>query len=281
MAAANSSSMVATISPAECTVAHVFEHIQKFEDQANEELGMEIDFGTLPAPFDMRKTDEGLYWHQRLMKVDYLPVIENALGIRNYVVTDSVEDVALAEAHSLKWYYVAIRPQRDLFTLIKYRSSKPCPSFVLQMVGLTGAYHAHQEEENFDVLVPCGTLETADVDGVEPQESEAVAKRLWGLATDRGGSLVLLSPKEGGRNADVENDGDAKEPWIRMSQDDLDDLDELWSEVNPTAAQLAAERAARPGELPETTRKQCGVIMRQAKRRHDDAVDVVGRRRTA
>ena len=51
--------MVATISPAECTVAHVFEHIQKLEDQSNEELAMEIDYGTLPAPFDMRKTDEG------------------------------------------------------------------------------------------------------------------------------------------------------------------------------------------------------------------------------
>lgn len=188
--------MMATISPAECTVAHVFEHIQKLEDQANEELGMAIDYGAFPAPFDMRKTDEGLYEHQRDMKNEYLPVIESALGIRNHVLVDSAEDKALAEAHSLKWYYVAIRPQRDLFTLIKYRSSKPCPSLVLQMAGLTRAYHKHRHDEDYNVFVPCGTLETADVDGMEPQESEAVAKRLWGLATDRGGSSVLLFPKE-------------------------------------------------------------------------------------
>jgi hypothetical protein len=113
---------MATRSPVECTETLAFEHIQTLEDHANEELGMAIHYGTLPAPFDF----EGLYEHERDMKDAYLPVIESALGIRNHLLSDSAADKALAEAHSLKWYYVAIRPQRDLFTIIKYRSSKPC-----------------------------------------------------------------------------------------------------------------------------------------------------------
>ena len=53
-----------------------------------------------------------------------------------------------------------------------------------------------------------------------------------------------------------------------MPQDDLEDLDELWSEANPTAAQLAAERAALSrGELTEASRRTAKVSMRQAKRR--------------
>ena len=123
--------MVVTISPTECTEAHVFEHIRSLESQACEELGNEISYGTLPAPFDMRRTEEGLYDHQRDMKEDYLPAIHMALGIRHYLRRDSAEDVALAEANSLKWYYVAIRPKPDLFTVIKYRSPKPCHAFVL------------------------------------------------------------------------------------------------------------------------------------------------------
>ena len=105
-------------------------------------------------------------------------MIESALGIRNHVLADDAADKALGEAHSLKWHYVAIRPQRDLFTIIKCRSSKPCPSLVLQMAGLERAYHEHRYEEDYDVLVPCGTLETVHVDGMEPQASEAVANRL-------------------------------------------------------------------------------------------------------
>ena len=81
----------------------MFEHIQTLEDQANEEVGLAIHYSTLPAPFDMRKTDEGLYEHQGDMKDAYLPVIESALGIRNHVHADSVAGKALAEAHSLKW----------------------------------------------------------------------------------------------------------------------------------------------------------------------------------
>lgn len=139
--------MVVTISPAECTEAHVFEHIRSLESQACEELGNEISYGTLPVLFDMRRTEEGLYDHQRDMKEDYLPAIHMALGIRHYLRHDSAEDVALplAEANSLKWYYVAIRPKRDLFTVIKYRSPKPCHAFVLQMAGLTDAYHESHE----------------------------------------------------------------------------------------------------------------------------------------
>eukprot|EP00966_Prymnesium_polylepis_P270868 6257609-Prymnesium_polylepis.1 len=52
------------------------------------------------------------------------------------------------------------------------------------MVGLERAYHQHRYKEDYDVFVPCGILEIANVDGMEPQESEAVANRLWGLATD-------------------------------------------------------------------------------------------------
>ena len=133
-------------------------------------------------------------------------------------------------------------------------------------------------QKDYDVSVPCGTLETADVDGMEPQESKAVANRLWGLATDRGGSSVLLFPKEGGRNEDSENDGDTREPWVRMPRDDLEDLDELWSEANPTAAQLAAERAAqsRGERITEASQKTVEVTTRQAKRRGDDADADVG-----
>jgi hypothetical protein len=242
--------MVVTISPTECTEAHVFEHIQSLESQACEELGNEISFGTLPAPFDMRRTEEGLYDHQRDMKEDYLPAIHMALGIRHYLRRDSAQDVALAEANSLKWYYVAIRPKRDLFTVIKYRSPKPCHAFVLQMAGLTDAYHeSHEGDVAYEVFVPCGTLETTDLydAGLEPQESETVARRLISLAEDRGGKRVSIRPQEGGRKVYLESEGRAKELWIRMPADYK--LDALLSRANPTAAQLAAELAVPASSL--------------------------------
>ena len=239
--------MVLTISPAECTEAHVYEHIQELEDQACEELGNEISFGTLPAPFDMRRTEEGLYDCQRDMKEDYLPAIHMALGIRHYLRHDSAEDVALAEANSLKWYYVAIRPKQDLFTVIKYRSPKPCHAFVLQMAGLEDAYHESRGDEDedvaYDVFVPCGTLETTNLytSSMEPQESETVARKLCGLAKDRGGKRVYIRPQEGGRKVYLESEGGAKELWFRMPRDQLDNL---LLEANPPAAILAAELAA-------------------------------------
>jgi hypothetical protein len=192
----------------------------------------------------MRRTEEGLYDHQRDMKEDYLPAIHMALGIRHYLRRDSAEDVALAEANSLKWYYVAIRPKPDLFTVIKYRSPKPCHAFVLQMAGLTDAYHeSHEGDVAYEVFVPCGTLETTDLydAGLEPQESETVARRLISLAEDRGGKRVSIRPQEGGRKVYLESEGRAKELWIRMPADYK--LDALLSRANPTAAQLAAELA--------------------------------------
>ena len=149
-----------------------------------------------------------------------------------------------AEANSLKWYYVAIRPKRDLFTVIKYRSPKPCHAFVLQMAGLTDAYHeSHEGDVAYEVFVPCGTLETTDLydAGLEPQESETVARRLISLAEDRGGKRVSIRPQEGGRKVYLESEGRAKELWIRMPADYK--LDALLSRANPTAAQLAAELA--------------------------------------
>ena len=194
--------MVLTISPAECTEAHVYEHIQELEDQACEELGNEISFGKLPAPFDMRRTEEGLYDCQRDMKEDYLPAIHMALGIRHYLRHDSAEDVALAEANSLKWYYVAIRPKQDLFTVIKYRSPKPCHAFVLQMAGLEDAYHESRcdedEDEAYDVFVPCGTLETTNLfylqygaTGKRDRGKEAV----WSGKRPRGQEGVYPAPR--------------------------------------------------------------------------------------
>lgn len=231
---------------------HVFENIQELEDQANEELSLSISYSKWPAPFDMRrKKEEVQYDHERDMYEEYVPVIQQAVGIRFFQNEDSAEDVALAEKNSLKWYHAAIRPKPDLFTIIKYRSPSPCPSLIVQLAGLADA-HAWQRYEGdpyFDVLIPCGTAETADVSDVEPQESAAVANRLWDLAIRRGGSTVMLSAKEGGRkrfSSVSQEDLDTEEPWIRMPEDALD---RLWSsEVNPAASLLETERAASSTE---------------------------------
>jgi hypothetical protein len=246
--------MMTTLAPAECTEAHVFTHIQALDSHAYEEVVMDIIIGTLPAPFDMRKTEADLYDYQRDMKDEYLPVIERALGIRHFQArSDKPVDVALAEANSLQWYYIAIRPEATLFTIIKARSPRPCPYLLVQFSGLAQARLKHRYEGNFDAFVPCGLAGTAGhVDGYkigedssvyEPQQSAAVAHRLWRLAIERGGSVVSISPKEGGRKEDLEG-GSANEPWIRMPQAALDDL---WSsEVRPAASKLAAEGAAVP-----------------------------------
>lgn len=63
-----------TILPANCTATHVFQHIRVLEDQANEEVGMGIDYGQLPPPFDHRKAEhEVKYDHERNTKDEYLP----------------------------------------------------------------------------------------------------------------------------------------------------------------------------------------------------------------
>eukprot|EP00966_Prymnesium_polylepis_P327487 7383359-Prymnesium_polylepis.1 len=41
-----------------------------------------------------------------------------------------------------------------------------------------------------------------------------------------------------------------------MPEDDIDDLDELWSEAIPTAAQLAAERAAQSRGAGSSRKRQ-------------------------
>ena len=246
-----SPSMSMTVPPDECTEAHVFEHIKVLEDQANEELGQGIDYGQLPAPFDLRLTDEDLYDHERDTKDQYLPVIKKALGIRHFLDEDSAEDTALRldtleRCHVLlKWYYVAIRTEPDLFTIIKYRSPSPCPSLTLKLAGLERAYAEHRPEyaedgaEEFVVFVPCGTVETADVEGVEPQEGKFVATRLWDVASRFGGSMVSLSPEEGGLYRFHGPDW----PWLRMEKGALTlpdalSFDDLWDTINPTARVL-------------------------------------------
>lgn len=228
-----------TILPADCTMAHVFQNIRTLELQAAEELGNGIDYGQLPPPFNHRKAEhEVKYDYERDTKDEYLPVIQRALGIRHFLIGDSEEDAAIAESNSLKWYFVAIRPQPDLFTIIKYRSPSPCPDIVLKLAGLEGPYNRHRYAEDFDVFVPCGTAETADVPGKEPQSSALVARRLWVLAPMNGGSKILMTPTEGGRRY---CEGQDAQEWMRFA--DQDSLDALWSEFIPTADELEEEQA--------------------------------------
>ena len=225
--------------PADCTVAHVFEHIQDFERQAGEELGEGIGY----CQFNF----EGPFSSGR--KEDYFPVIKRALGIRHFAVEDSAEDAAFAERHSTTWHYFVVRPKPDRFTIIKARSPSPCPCLVLQMAGLEPAYYHHleawennqveeEDDEDYDecyadvVFVPCRTASKMGValgmvsytteetkSATEPPEGLAVARRLWRLALSRGGSARSLSAKaavdyksETGEG----EEGDAKEEWIRI-----------------------------------------------------------------
>ena len=57
--------------PADCTVAHVFEHLQDLESQAGEEVGLQeyhLEFN-FKGPFSSGRREE------------YFPVIKRALGI--------------------------------------------------------------------------------------------------------------------------------------------------------------------------------------------------------
>jgi hypothetical protein len=133
------------------------------------------------------------------------------------------------------------------------------------MAGLTDAYHeSHEGDVAYEVFVPCGTLETTDLydAGLEPQESETVARRLISLAEDRGGKRVSIRPQEGGRKVYLESEGRAKELWIRMPADYK--LDALLSRANPTAAQLAAELAvpASSAQVPASSQVPAASVKR-------------------
>ena len=215
----------------EFTEAHVFQCIQELENQAEEEVGDRICYGrfALGEDFDGEKED-------------YEPVVKRALGIRHFAVEDSAEDAAFAERHSTTWYYFLARPTPDRFTIIKARSPSQCPSLVLQMSGIKQAYYSN--EEDIEVFTLCGT---EPQETVEPQEGAAVARRIWRLAINCGGSVRLLSAKaamdpdnETGEGEEFESD--AKEPWIIMDEDDLDDV---WHSFYPTARHLALMRKLR------------------------------------
>ena len=226
--------------PADCTVAHVFEHLQDLERQAGEEVGLQeyhLEFN-FKGPFSSGRREE------------YFPVIKRALGIRHFAVEDNAEDAAFAERHSTTWHYFVVRPTPDRFTIIKARSPSPCPNLVLQMAGLGAAYNHHvsawennqvedEDDEDYDecyadfVFVPCRTASnvgeralgivsytTEETESAtEPSEGLAVACRLWRLALSRGGSVRWLSAKAAVDHTSQTGEGeesDAKEPWIRI-----------------------------------------------------------------
>ena len=222
----------------EFTEAHVFQRIQQLENQAEEELAEGITY----CQFWLGEGFGG-------RKADYEPVIKRALGIRHFAVEDSPEDRAFAERHSTSWYYFIVRPTPDRFTIIKARSPSPCPGFVLQVAGLTDVYHMHERkkyEEEIEhrlVFTVCST--EPDERGVEPKEGAAVARRAWHLALNQGGRCAMLSTKAAMDPDDETGEGaenDAKEPWICMDEEDLDDV---WPEFFPTARHLALMRKLR------------------------------------
>ena len=223
----------------EFTEAHVFQKISELENQAEEELAEGITYCQ--------------FWLGEVLggrKADYEPVIKRALGIRHFAVEDSPEDRAFAERHSTSWYYFFVRPTPDRFTIIfKARSTSPCPGFVLQVAGLTDVYHMHERkkyEEEIEhrlVFTVCST--EPDERGVEPQEGAAVARRAWHLALNQGGRCAMLSTKAAIDPDDETGEGaenDAREPWICMDEEDLDDV---WPEFFPTARHLALMRKLR------------------------------------
>ena len=226
----------------ELTEAHVFQSIADLETQADEEIREGITYCNfwLGEGFDGRKAD-------------YEPVIKRALGIRHFAVEDSPEDRAFAERHSTSWYYFIVRPTPDRFTIIKARSPSPCPSFVLQMAGITDAYYRAMDEvmdeeeiEDRQVFTLCGTEAE---EGAEPQEGAAVARRAWHLALNQGGRCAMLSTKAAIDPDDETGEGaenDAREPWICMDEDDLDDV---WRSFFPTARHLALMRKLRAAAL--------------------------------
>ena len=213
----------------ECTEAHVFQCIQELENQAGEEVMQGICYGQ----FELGEGFNG-------DKEDYEPVVKSALGIRHFAVQDSAEDAAFAERHSTTWYYFVVRPRPDRFTIIKARSPSPCPSLVIAQADIAQAYYRH--DEDIEVFTLCGT---EPQEGAEPQESAAVARRMWHLALSWGGSVRLLSTKAAVDPDDETGEGeenDAREPWICMDEDALDDV---WPSFFPTPRHLALMRKLR------------------------------------
>jgi hypothetical protein len=164
-------------------------------------------------------------------------------------VEDSLEDRAFAERHSTSWYYFFVRPTPDRFTIIKARSPSPCPSFILWMAGITKAFQReHWEGEKYEegqVFTVCGTEPEEGAELQEGQEGAAVARRAWHLALNQGGRCAMLSTKAAMDPDDETGEGaenDAREPWIYMDEEDLDDV---WPSFFPTARHLALMRKLR------------------------------------
>ena len=99
-------------------------------------------------------------------------------------------------------------------------------------------------EHQHQVFTLCGTKPQ---ENAEPQEGAAVARRMWRLAINWGGDVRLLNTKSAMEPANETGEGeelesDAKEPWIIMDEDDLDDV---WHSFYPTARHLALMRKLR------------------------------------
>ena len=72
-----------------------------------------------------------------------------------------------------------------------------------------------------------------------------MARRAWHLALNQGGRCAMLSTKAAIDPDDETGEGaenDAREPWICMDEEDLDDV---WPEFFPTARHLALMRKLR------------------------------------
>ena len=91
----------------------------------------------------------------------------------------------------------------------------------------------------------CGTEAEEGAELQEGQEGAAVARRAWHLALNQGGRCAMLSTKAAMDPDDETGEGaekDAREPWIYMDEEDLDDV---WPEFFPTARHLALMRKLR------------------------------------
>jgi len=115
----------------------------------------------------------------------------------------------------------------------------------MQMAGITDAYYREEEIDFEDRRVVCTLCGTVPAEGAEPQEGAAVARRVWHLALNQGGRCAMLSTKAAMDPYDETGEGavnDAREPWICMDEDDLDDV---WRSFFPTARHLALMRKLR------------------------------------
>jgi hypothetical protein len=95
-------------------------------------------------------------------------------------------------------YYFIVRPTPDRFTIIKARSPRLCPSFVLQTAGITKTFQRENWEgetyEEGQVFTVCGT--EPEEQGVDPLEGAAVARRAWYLALNQGGRCAISVPRQ-------------------------------------------------------------------------------------